>query len=53
MCCHNGNNSEYQDPLVMKQREAFTMALIEMIGGPIDPGDLAKLDPSAATPENE
>jgi hypothetical protein len=44
---------KYQDPLVTKQREAFTIALLEKIGGPIDPGDLAQLDPSAATPENE
>jgi hypothetical protein len=35
---------EYQDPLVTKQRELFTMALLEKIGGPIDPGDLAQLD---------
>jgi hypothetical protein len=38
---------------VTQQRELFTKALLEKIGGPIDPGDLAQLDPSVATLDYE
>jgi hypothetical protein len=44
---------EYQDPIINKQQAVFTIELGAKIGGPVDPADLAQLDPGAVTPENE
>jgi hypothetical protein len=44
---------EYQDPDLKNQRDLFTIDLSAKLGGPVDPADLAQLDPSAVTPENE